>query len=179
MPQSTRSIQTRKRDCCSPAPFVHAFGREDQARVPCPVPGLCRRFPRPRRASARPRSRVGGDVSPVGLSASPAIQCPGLTGIGHHCVDKPTDRAAREQPCSPPAADGRSTLSRTRSPSSAEQRRPPAPAAAVSATTSVSHHPQWRAPSAVDSGKLHQNSIETLAPPTAVFALEANWQDTG
>jgi hypothetical protein len=57
---------------------------------------LCRRFPRRRRAPARPRTRVGGNASPVGFSASPAIQCPVLTEIGHRRADKATDQRPRE-----------------------------------------------------------------------------------
>ena len=131
---------------------------------------LRRRFPRQRRATACSRTRVGGDVSPVGLPTSPAIQRPGLTGTSHRRTDEHTDRAAREGPCPPSAADGRPTLSRTRSPSSSEQRRP-----SYACRGRLGRHVrQPQPPSTVVAGTIRRGfrqtpavgSSKTLAPPS-------------
>jgi len=75
----------------------------------------------------------------VGLPASPAVQCPGLTGTGRHCADEHTDRAARKEPCPPSADDGNAHPPGLdlRLPQSNDG--PPTPAAAVSAVTSTAY----------------------------------------
>ncbi len=75
----------------------------------------------------------------MGLPASPAVQCPGLTGTGRHCADEHTDRAARKEPCPPSADDGNAHPPGLdlRLPQSNDG--PPTPAAAVSAVTSTAY----------------------------------------
>jgi hypothetical protein len=92
------------------------------------------------RAPARPRTRVGGDVSPVGLSG-PAIQCPGLTGAGRHRADKATGQRPRESHARRLSPTKDSRLPRPRSPSCPTQRRRFPLRMAVLAVVHASHHP--------------------------------------
>jgi hypothetical protein len=140
------------------------LGRANRAGVPRPIPRLCRRFPRRRPAPARPCTRVGGDVSPVGLPTSPTIQRPGLTWIGHHRADEPTDQAVKGKPCPPSAVNASPTLPRPRSPSRPAQRAPFAPAVAIlwpslpSAPSSINGDPETRPPT------FQQDFRKTQAP---------------
>jgi hypothetical protein len=80
----------------------------------------------------------------VGFSAGPAIQCPGLTGIGHHRADKPTDQRPRESHARRLSPTKDSRLPRPRFPSRPTPRRRFPLGIAVLAVVHASHYPLQR-----------------------------------
>jgi hypothetical protein len=104
----------------------------------------------------------------VGLPASPAIQCPGLTRIGHHRADEPTDQRPRGSHARRLSPTEDSRLPRPRSPSCPSQQRRFPLGIAVLAVVYASHYPlqrRSRGTSTDVQGRLQENLQEDSGTP--------------
>jgi hypothetical protein len=117
----------------------------------------------------------------VGLPTSPTIQRPGLTGIGHHRADEPTNQVVKGKPWPPSAVNASPTLPRPRSPSCPAQGAPfypPLPSSGLHfrqphlRSTAIPRPARRR--SSKTPGKLQENSGTTTAPADVPARLQEN-----